>query len=151
MTRQSGYGIQQQESHAGVLEGHSGSVGTVLFSPDGTLLVSKCYDNSVRLSDVSSKTPIDTSDFPELIESRVFSDDRKHPHDRPARIYFQNSKNPPHEDLSFLLAVDGEWVIRNTKKLLWLPWDYRPKTSAVKGNILAIRHESGRVTIMRFD
>ncbi|KAL4732911.1 hypothetical protein BDV11DRAFT_210618 [Aspergillus similis] len=37
-----------------------------------------------------------------------------------------------------MLSVDGNWVVREGKKLLWLPPDYRPR-----------RHETGRLTFLR--
>ena len=38
-----------------------------------------------------------------------------------------------------------------TENILWLPADYRPKCLAVRDNILAMGHVSGRVTFVEFD
>ena len=50
-----------------------------------------------------------------------------------------------------LLHVKDEWVFWKEDNILWLPLDYRPKCCAIKSNILALGHESGRVTLIEFN
>ncbi|KAI0388198.1 hypothetical protein F5Y17DRAFT_453758 [Xylariaceae sp. FL0594] len=48
------------------------------------------------------------------------------------------------------LFVDGDWITRNGRRLLWLPVDYRATCVAVHGHTLVLGHRSGQVTFLRF-
>ena len=50
-----------------------------------------------------------------------------------------------------LLFVDDDWVVRCGKRLLWLPMDYRPTSSAVYGDLMVLGHRSGGMTFLWFD
>ena len=36
------------------------------------------------------------------------------------------------------------------KNLLWLPRDHRPSSTAVRGNVVVLGHDSGRVSFLEF-
>ena len=42
-----------------------------------------------------------------------------------------------------LYVKDRCWVTLNGAKLMWLPREYRPRCSAVHGNMIALGNESG--------
>jgi hypothetical protein len=46
------------------------------------------------------------------------------------------------------IFLDGNWVLQDSEKLLWLPVDYRGSCSAVKGGILVLGYNDGRVIFM---
>jgi hypothetical protein len=48
------------------------------------------------------------------------------------------------------VSVGKQWVECGGRKILWLPLDYRPITTAVHGGIVAFGCRSGRVLIMEF-
>ena len=45
----------------------------------------------------------------------------------------------------YSVESSGRWVIQNSSRILYLPWDYRPVDFATKGNTLAIGAATGRV------
>jgi hypothetical protein len=49
---------------------------------------------------------------------------------------------------SYSLDITLQWVTWKTHKVLFLPYDRRPVRFAVKNNILAIVHRSGRLTFL---
>ena len=46
------------------------------------------------------------------------------------------------------LYVNRHWVTYGGESILWLPPDYRASCAAVRHNIVAIGHESGRFTLL---
>ena len=56
-----------------------------------------------------------------------------------------------HSNFSSYLYIKKQWVVCRTENILWLPADYRPICLAVRDNILAMGHASGRVTFIEFD
>lgn len=51
--------------------------------------------------------------------------------------------------LGFGISLDGCWVMKGDKKILWLPFEYRSEASAVFGNTIAIGCKTGRVIIIQ--
>jgi len=48
------------------------------------------------------------------------------------------------------MFVKEQWIARGMENLLWLPSDYRPTSTAVRGSIVVLGHASGRVSILEF-
>src|SRR3954447_582442 len=47
--------------------------------------------------------------------------------------------------------VRENWVVQDMKSVLLLPYDYRPRCSAVYNDILVMGHPSGLVSIFKFN
>jgi len=127
----------------GVLEGHSDGVREIVFSPDGKLVAS-AYGKTLGLWDVTQKTIIAEIHTGRQIKGLAFPDATKLD---TSRAMLTLASHPIRETL----YVIGEWVTWGRKKVLFLPWDYRPCCSAIHNNILVMGHQSGRITFMCFD
>ncbi|KAH9203249.1 hypothetical protein DL95DRAFT_321786, partial [Leptodontidium sp. 2 PMI_412] len=87
------------------LEGHTGWVTSVAFSPDGKQVVSGSDDETVRLWDVATGTTLQTLEgHISSVMSAAFSPDGK---------------------LLPVLQVSEHWVVEGDRNILWLPPDYR--------------------------
>jgi WD40 repeat protein len=136
------------------LIGHTLSVESVAFSPDGLLIASGSKDETIRLWDTARGKIQNTLRANGVITDLEFCDNGSCL--RTNSGYFEvpslRQTDPPSldetEEKTFL--VENQWLTLPNDQALWLPPDYRAVCSTVKGNTLALGHESGKVTFIKF-
>jgi WD40 repeat protein len=157
-------GILQQ-----ALKGHSGLVKSLAFSPDSQLLASASHYKTVKLWDMATGTLKYTLqghsviiDSVEFIENGlVLKSISNSPRYNTVQLWnvatgdlIRAPRSDIDPDLTMTVAnivqVENQWVTIRGEKAIWLPPDYRLCPSAAKGNILALGHVSGQLTILQF-
>ncbi|KAF2195146.1 WD40 repeat-like protein [Zopfia rhizophila CBS 207.26] len=135
------------------LGGHSLSAHAVAFSPDGKQLVSASYDKTVRLWKTATGAALQTLEVDGNVQALAFSSDGSCLEiDRGLLdlVSLGRGTVPSRPTLPRGVFVKEQWISRGMENLLWLPWDYRPSNTAVRGNVVVLGHASGRLTIIEF-
>jgi WD40 repeat protein len=127
------------------LEGHSSPVSSVAFSHDSTRLASASGDNTVRIWDASSgaclqkleghSSPVSSADLVSIL----------------ALPHSDEIVTKPHPSVrqEVMISSDNIWISFDDQKLLWLPTEYRPVSSAISGRCVGLGGGSGRFLICR--
>ncbi|KAJ4286511.1 hypothetical protein N0V90_013211 [Kalmusia sp. IMI 367209] len=146
--------------HLQTLEGHSAFIRSVAFSHDSTRIASASTDRRVKIWDASSGECLQTVEVGRLISNISFDSTGFYLHtntgavaiddlSRPNRTTALMKPLPQHQYTG--LSSDNAWVTYNSKKMLWLPLEYRPSSSVISGKKIAIGVTSRRIWIHTFD
>jgi WD40 repeat protein len=138
------------------LAGHSRGIGSLAFSHDLKQLASASWDLTVKIWDIYSgectrtfnvgqtlyRIAFDASSS-RLDTERGFIDVTSPSSTQTASI----SEHPRSQCKGAQISPDGEWILSQGKRILWMPSEYRPSSSALSGSSIAIGAGSGKVWI----
>ena len=136
------------------LEGHTGWVTAVAFSQDGLLLASASDDQTVRLWNPTTGQEIERlEDLPDVDIISPTYDDMIWSTNRGILNMNEESLSAqaPQLGTDNSTVVTYDWIRRGTRKLLWLPQEYRSNVTSFRDNTFVIGQNSGQVTFIEFD
>jgi len=143
--------------HLQTLEGHSNLVLSVAFSHDSTRIASASNDRTVKIWDASSGKHLQTVQVDRPLYDLSFDSTGHCLHTEIGAIVVGDpttpnwttavTEPPPPQHQCTALGSDDRWITYDSKRVLWLPSEYRPSSSAVSGRIIGIGVGSGKVWI----
>jgi WD40 repeat protein len=154
------------------LEGHTGSVRSVAFSPNSKQVVSGSSDQTVRLWDAATGAPLQMLEgHTDSVYCVAFSPDGKQvvseSGDQTVRLWdaatgallqtleghtssVSSMAFSPDSKLSPILQVSNHWIVKDSINIIWLPPDYRESCLVTQNGSLVLRHFSGRISVFYF-
>ncbi|KNB06131.1 hypothetical protein FOXG_06947 [Fusarium oxysporum f. sp. lycopersici 4287] len=146
------------------LEGHRNSVRSMAFSADVQRLASGSDDKTIKVWDTTIGTCVQTLEidrvithlsFDTMTNSLLSTDIGLLNLDLSALLPAINSRSTDAtlrnvRQSGWGISIDGIWIVKDGKGVLWLPREYRVEEFAVVGSAVAIGCRSGRVLVMKF-
>ncbi|OAL56447.1 WD40 repeat-like protein [Pyrenochaeta sp. DS3sAY3a] len=123
------------------LRGHTSIANALAWAPGGKVLASSSRDETIKLWDISTGTLIRT----------IYTHSRFYPLLYPDGSTTNEGLSNVPEDAPTQLSVQERWILHKKERKLWLPSEYQPSCSAVYGNLVALGHESGKISFIEFD
>ena len=136
------------------LEGHTSWVNAVAFSQHGLLLASASNDRTVRLWNPTTGQEIKRlEDMPVIRTISPTHDNMTWFTDRGILNIDEGSVSAqaPQLGTDHSMMLMHDWIRLGTRKLLWLPQEYRSDATSFRDNTFGIGRRSGQVTFIELD
>jgi WD40 repeat protein len=134
------------------MEGHSDWVSAVVFSPDGQLVASASNDGTVRVWEATTGHCRSMVEGPPTISHIAFSLDgqmlQTNRGDISLLLHPTTVSPILHTKRLSSVMVKNKWIVRQKRRFLWLPSDYRGCITAVHKHIICIGTFDGRLTLL---
>ena len=130
------------------LKGHTSSVQSVAFSQDRRRVASGSNDQTVCIWDAETGVLQQTLQIGASLSALSFSSDECKLFTDLGCITWEQSSLLRSQSPSwsvYCLNAKRSWITWNGQKVLWLPLEYRPRTSMVRKQTVVIGCSSGRV------
>jgi WD40 repeat protein len=155
------------------LQGHTGWVKSVAFSPDGKHVVSGSNDKTIQIWEAGTGAVLQTlQGHTDWVRSVAFSPGGQHvvssSNDETVRVWDASTGvviqtlvgstdrvssvafSPDNKILPTLLVLNN-WIVEGGTKILWLPPDYQsPTCVATCGGSVVLGYTLGRISILGF-
>ncbi|WYZ42067.1 hypothetical protein EsH8_V_000962 [Colletotrichum jinshuiense] len=145
------------------LWGHGDAVISIALSGNSAQLASASYDKTIKIWDISTGQCLRTLNIGRALQSISFSATGQELYTNAGVLDVQTTSTmsaaatPQSTDSTetlhfhgYAFSADNAWITRDSKNLLWLPPEYRPRIKTTTGATLVIGCTSGKVLILRF-
>ena len=132
-----------------------GYIVSAVFPQDGRLIATMVgyFPGEIQIWDAEKYTHLQTFQLDDNVFAvhrlSIFADESYVITYKNLRVEFEQHLNSPSGELNTPAKrwrVDKNWLIRDEKRMLWLPPDFRPICTAIYNDLIALGHKSGKVT-----
>lgn len=114
---------------------------TIAFAPDSQLLALSHEYGVVEIWHPTTETHLETFNIQQGARSLSFSADGT----------YLKTECGELSSSGFRWSIIGSWLMQGSRKMLWLPPDFRPKRSAYRDGIFALGRETGEIFFLEVD
>ncbi|MCJ1454885.1 hypothetical protein MMC28_005238 [Mycoblastus sanguinarius] len=126
---------------------------TLAFSGDSKCLATASVAGTIKLWDVETAQLMKTIPINPVVKELSFSTDGTYLETEKGHIQirepiedaFHNSPPP-----RYYWRISGEWIMEGTRKMLWLPPDFRTECTAHRDGLFILGRASGEFTFLEF-
>ena len=126
---------------------------TIAFAPDNQLLAVSDY-REIEIWHLATETHLETLDIPGYTMSLSFSADGTYLETDYGEFElgeFLEDTHPSSPSSDFRWGIMGDWLMQGSRKMLWMPPNFRPKRSAYRDGLFVLDRESGEITFLEVD
>ena len=136
------------------LESHITVISTIVFAPDNQLLAMSDYHGAIEVWHLATERHLETVHFNQYVTSLSFSADGTYLETDYGEIELGELLEDTHPSLpssGFRWSIRDNWLMQGSRKMLWLPPDFRPERSAYRDGLFVLGRKSGGITFLKVD